>query len=272
MTHQIFTKAFNGKAKNVVIGMLHVPALPGCPKHKLPMPKIIDHVLREADVYAEQKIDSMIIENMHDVPYVKNTEMGPEITACMTAVASHLRQNFPELPLGVQMLTAANKEALAVAKAAGLNYIRGEGFVFSHVGDEGWIDSNAGPLLRYRKAIDAEDILVFTDIKKKHSSHAVTSDVSLSMTAKAAEFFLTDGVIVTGEETGSATDPTDFQSLLDAIDLPILIGSGVDDTNIHEYVGASAFIIGSHFKVNGCWSNPVCPERVKNFMSKLESY
>lgn len=65
-------------------------------------------------------------------------------------------------------LTGANKEALAVAKAAGANFIRAEGFVFSHVADEGWMDSCAGELLRYRKTIGAEDVMVFTDIKKKH--------------------------------------------------------------------------------------------------------
>lgn len=63
----------------------------------------------------------------------------------------------------------ANKEALAVAMASGAQFIRAEGFVFSHVADEGWMDSCAAELLRYRRAIGAEDILVFTDIKKKHS-------------------------------------------------------------------------------------------------------
>lgn len=59
-------------------------------------------------------------------------------------------------------------EALAIAKACNLNFVRTEGFVFSHIGDEGFTDANAGELLRYRKRIDAENVLVFTDIKKKH--------------------------------------------------------------------------------------------------------
>ena len=46
--------------------------------------------------------------------------------------------------------------------------MRAEGFVFSHVGDEGWMDSCAGDLLRYRRIIAADNVLVFTDIKKKH--------------------------------------------------------------------------------------------------------
>lgn len=52
--------------------------------------------------------------------------------------------------------------------ASNLQFVRCEGFVFSHVADEGIIDGSAGELLRYRKFIDAEDIQIFTDIKKKH--------------------------------------------------------------------------------------------------------
>jgi LmbE family N-acetylglucosaminyl deacetylase len=56
---------------------------------------------------------------------------------------------------------------------------------------------------RYRKALGADDVLVFCDIKKKHSAHSITSDVDIAETAKAAEFFGADGVIVTGTATGA---------------------------------------------------------------------
>ena len=65
-------------------------------------------------------------------------------------------------------MQGANKEALAVAHVSGANFIRAEGYVFSHVADEGWMDACAGELLRYRKSIGAENVLVFTDVKKKH--------------------------------------------------------------------------------------------------------
>lgn len=68
----------------------------------------------------------------------------------------------------MQILAGCNEEAIAVAKAAGFQFIRAEGFVFSHVADEGFIDASAGTLLRYRRQVDAEDVLVFADVKKKH--------------------------------------------------------------------------------------------------------
>lgn len=138
------------------------------------------------------------MENMHDVPYIQNEMIGPEVIASMTRIATEVKKIMSKTPCGIQVLASANCQALAIAKAADLQFIRVEGFVFSHIADEGFTDACAGRLLRYRKQIDSENILVFTDLKKKHSSHSITNDVSLLETVHAAEFFLTDGVILTG--------------------------------------------------------------------------
>ena len=136
---------------------------------------------------------------MHDVPYIQGSKMTPEIVSCLTRLTVEIRNIISkQMPLGIQVLACGNQQALAIAKATDCQFIRVEGFVFSHIGDEGFIDANAGTLLRYRKQIDAENVLIFTDLKKKHSSHAITQDVSLLETAQAAKFFLTDGIILTG--------------------------------------------------------------------------
>ncbi len=55
---------------------------------------------------------------MHDIPYT--LEVGPEVCASMTAVCAAVRSLYPSLPLGVQILSAANQSALAVALASGV--------------------------------------------------------------------------------------------------------------------------------------------------------
>lgn len=142
--------------------------------------------------------DAVLIENMHDVPYVQDHRLRPETIAAMTRLSTEVKRILPSIPCGIQVLASGNREALAIAKTSGLQFIRAEGFVFAHVADEGFTDACAGELLRYRRSIDAEDVLVLTDLKKKHSSHAITDDVSLLETVHAAEFFLSDGVILTG--------------------------------------------------------------------------
>ncbi|XP_046755414.1 uncharacterized protein LOC415758 isoform X8 [Gallus gallus] len=163
-----------GRLRAAVLGVVHVGALPGTPRSSLPLAQIIDQACQEAEAYKDAGVDGLIVENMHDRPYTLCP--GPEVTATMTAVGAAVRRLCPHLALGVQVLCAANQQATAVALAAGLDFIRVEGFVFSHVADEGIINACAGDLLRYRKLVGAENIQIFADIKKKHRGSTCCED------------------------------------------------------------------------------------------------
>lgn len=39
------------------------------------------------------------------------------------------------------------------------------------------------------------------------------------------------------------------------MDVPVLVGSGITVSNVHEYRGVDGFIIGSHFKKRGMYEN-----------------
>jgi membrane complex biogenesis BtpA family protein len=254
--------------KKTIIGVIHVDALPGTPKFSGSISNIITKAKAEAQIYQDAGIDAIAIENMHDVPYLKQ-KVGPEVTATMTAIGYEVK-NSTGLPCGIQILAGANKEALAVAQAANLDFVRVEGFVFAHVADEGLIDGCAGELLRYRRRIGTDKVLVFTDIKKKHSAHALTADVDIVETAHAAEFFLSDGVIVTGKATGVETDLEDLAQVKSAVNIPVLVGSGITADNVDRYLGvADALIVGSYFKKEGHWANGVEAHRVEVFMTKV---
>jgi len=254
--------------RKTIIGMIHVQALPGTPLHKMAIGNIIEQAVEEAKVYEQNDVDAIMLENMHDIPYL-NRNVGPEIVAAMTAVCVAVK-NAVDLPIGLQILAGANQAALAVALAADLNFIRAEAFVFSHVADEGWMDGCAGSLLRYRKQIGAEQIQIFTDIKKKHSSHAITGDLTIAEQSHAAEFFLSEGIIVTGVSTGEPVLKKELLRVREKVALPLLIGSGITIDNIKEYWKlADAFIVGSYFKQMGNWKNPVDGNRVEHFMQVI---
>jgi len=191
--------------------------------------------------------------------------------AAMAVIAREVRHES-RLPLGVQILAAANREALAVAMASGAAFIRAEAFVFAHVADEGLLEAGAGELLRYRRAIGAESVRVFADIKKKHSAHAITADVSLVETARAAEFFLADGVIVTGSATGQAADPGEVAATSQTVAIPTIVGSGITPENLTRYASADGFIVGSALKHDGLWSNPLDPARVEAMARAFEQW
>jgi membrane complex biogenesis BtpA family protein len=248
-----------------IIGMIHVGALPGTPHQRLPVAEIVAQAQAEARLYREAGLRSLMIENMHDVPYLRGG-VGPEIVAAMTMVAQALRAEHDGL-LGLQILAAADTEAVAVAHAAGLNFIRAECFSFAHIGDEGIMESNAAKLLRYRRAIGAANVQVWADIKKKHSSHSWTADLSIGDVAEAAEFMGADAIIVTGASTGKAPSVADVQGAKHRAKIPVLVGSGVASENAAEFLAAAdGAIIGSHFKRDGRWSEAVDPARVRAFL------
>ncbi|CAN5844351.1 BtpA/SgcQ family protein [soil metagenome] len=238
--------------------MVHVRALPGSPNARLPVAEIARIAAAEAGVLAAAGFDALLIENMHDAPYVLGPH-APVTVAALTAVALAVRAAAPHLPLGVQVLAAGNLEALAVAQAAGCDFIRCENFVFAHVADEGIMPTaEAGRLLRERRRLGGERIAVFADIQKKHAAHALTADVPIAEHAHAAEFFGADGVIVTGVATGRAASVEDLQRVKAASALPLIVGSGVDERSIGGLLQiADAVIVGSALKVGGRWSGEI---------------
>jgi len=261
-----------------VIGVIHVGALPGTPRNTQSMAELVTAARREAKLYLESGVDGIAIENMHDVPYLRG-EVGPEIVAAMTAMAIEVKSEVigevngevkgeSGFPVGIQILAGANLEAMAVAHAAGLDFIRAEGYAYAHVADEGLIQASAAKLLRYRRMIGAERVQVWADVKKKHSAHAITADVSLGATAETVEFMGADCVIVTGSVTGKPPRPADVKEAKAHCRVPVILGSGISEDNITEFFNeADGFIVGSSFKVDGHWSNTIDPSRVARFMT-----
>lgn len=278
-----FDSKSRAAASPKLVGMVHVQALPGTPGSpgggSDGLGRIARLAAQEAQIYADAGFDAIIVENMHDRPYVHagiNGHHGPEIVSAMTRCVIAVQDAIGmTMPLGVQVLSGGNREAIAIALASydGTRFIRCENFVFSHVADEGLLaHAEAGVLLRYRKMIGADHVQVYCDIKKKHASHALTADLSLTECAEAAEFFGADGLIVTGTATGKPTSPGDVKEVRAASALPLLVGSGVTPDSAKELLdaGADALIVGSWVKRGGQWSNPVDPKRCRELRKAVK--
>ncbi len=150
-----------------LIGMVHLAALPGSPHASLRVERIARAAAAEAKVLEDAGFDAVLVENMHDLPYLRR-RVGPEVVAAMTACTLCVRAAV-SVPVGVQVLAGANAEALSVAHACGGSFIRAEGFQLAAVADEGLLEeADAGPLLRLRRTIGAERVMVAADILKKH--------------------------------------------------------------------------------------------------------
>jgi len=250
------------RPERTLIGMVHAMAFPGTPYAGADPEYIAAQAAREAQILVEAGFDTVIIENMHDRPYVHGGRLGPEIVAGMTRVGLEVASAV-DATIGVQILSGGTVQALAVAQAIGGAFIRCENFVYAHVADEGLLpEAEAGRLLRERSRLGAQRVAVYADIKKKHASHAITADIGIEDAAHAAAFFGADGLVVTGAWTARPADPADADRARRAGGLPVLVGSGVTAENVNELLDAAdGVIVGSSIKIDGQWENPVDPAR-----------
>ena len=249
--------------------MIAVPPLPGSPLYEGKPQLIINKVLSDLIIYQKAGVKCVVLENSHDLPYIK-PPLPREAVDLMEKIAKKVRQRFDGF-LGLQLLEAANETALEIAAKAQFNFIRVEGYVFAHIGGAGLIEGCAGKLLRKRKALKAEKVKIFADIKKKHCSHALTGDLDITDEAKQAEFFLVDGLIITGPRTGEAPDLKELKRVRGITRLPIFLGSGMTPENIAAYYPhADGFIVGSTFRRDGDFMKELEPKRLKTFLNQLK--
>ena len=251
------------KALAAMIGLL---PLPGSPGYRGDDAAIVHRALDDLDAYRQAGADCVLLENSHDLPYIK-PPLDEGAVDLVEHIAHEVRDRF-EGPIGLQLLEAANETALDIAERADLDFVRVEGYVFAHVGGAGIIEGCAGSLLRRRRTLGCDHIRVLGDVKKKHCSHALTADLDITDVVRQAEFFHVDGVVVTGDRTGASPDPGDVEAVRDAASGPVWIGSGMTPENITTFAPiADGFIVGSTLRENGAFLGELDTERLARFVA-----
>jgi uncharacterized protein len=250
-----------------VIGMLHIPALPGSPRNALGLDAIADRVLADAEALNAGGIDGLMIENFGDVPFYPN-HVPPHTVAFMTRLALEVKRRF-NLPLGINVLRNDGRAALAVAMAAGARFIRVNVYTGARLTDQGVIHGTAHEILRYRKLLGC-DVKVYADVDVKHSAplavRKLEDDVADIVSRGCA-----DAVIVTGSATGSPTSVEDLQVAKEAAaPAPVIAASGVDLQNAAAILKvADGLIVGTSFKRDNVTTNPVDINRARAFMEAV---
>lgn len=253
-----------------IIGMVHVPPLPGAPAYEgEDMEEIIDFALRDARLLVENGVDGLIVENMWDLPYYAAERVPPWEIAALAVVTREVVKEF-DVPVGVNIVHDGYLGEISIAKAAGAKFIR----VCIHAGMQVWdtgdLDrGHPADLLRIRKMLYAEDVKLFADVTKKHA--VMFPGIDIRTHAEWTDFYMADALIVTGTMTGKPPTVEDVKAVKETVpERPVLIGSGSNPDNIKEFLKyADGAIVGTYFKINGITQNPVDPERVKRFMEAV---
>lgn len=249
--------------------MIHLPALPGSPDHRLTLEEIRAWMLADAQALAEGGVHGWIIENIGDAPFYPD-RVPAHTVAFLTVLGHELRQRYP-LPLGVNVLRNDGESALAVAAAIGAQFIRVNVYTGARLTDQGIIQAAPHRIARYRKLLGSE-VGIFADVAVKHSASLATRDLAdevedTILRAKA------DAVIVSGAGTGKKTDIDVLRRVKEAAGChPVFVGSGADVSNVAALLMvADGVIAGTSLKRDAVTGNPVETARVREFLARARA-
>jgi membrane complex biogenesis BtpA family protein len=243
--------------------MVHLHALPGSPRYAGSLQQVIDAALDDARALADGGIDAIMIENYGDVPFRRSGVEAHTIAAMATIIAEIRRMTSK--PLGVNVLRNDAIAAIGIAAVCGGAMIRVNVHTGAMLTDQGIIEGEARRTLDYRTMLGA-DVRILADINVKHAMPLAPFPIE-EAAADAVERGLADALIVTGSRTGAAADRDELRRARSAVDVPVLLGSGVSDATVADLLReADGAIVGSWLKKYGDVSLPVDRERVERLM------
>jgi len=232
--------------KKPIIGVVHLPALPGSPHHSKNLNDISKFAITDARSLQEGGCDGIIIENYWDQPFLE--KIAVETVASLTKIACDIKRNV-SLPIGINALRNDPYAGLAIAHAIGGKFIRVNVFIGAAVVGAGIVQGCAAELLRYRNKLRS-NVKIFADISVKHAIPLVRIPIEREA-REAAYRGKADGLIVTSQETGSPPQLEIVQRVKNAVtDVGILVGSGITPKNVEELLEvADGAIVGTSLKL-----------------------
>jgi membrane complex biogenesis BtpA family protein len=253
-----------------IVGMVHLWPLPGAPGYLgRGLGPILEQAQRDAEALQQGGVDGLIVENMWDLPYYVGSDVQLESITAQAVAASRIAE-MADVPVGANVIHNGWQAELAIAVAAGLDFVRICILTGSRLWDTGDLDHGcAADLLRRRKELGAEQIKLFADVDKKHSVPFPGLDLETHI--EWTEFYRADALIVSGRMTGSAPPLEKVRRAKEVANRPVLMGSGTTAENIASFLQyADGAIVGSSLKVDAVAENPVDVTRVRRYVEAVK--
>lgn len=246
-----------------IIGMVHLQALPGRPRHNRAagMRPVVETVARDLAALQDAGVDGLLFCNEADLPY--QLGVGPEAAAAMAAVIGEVRPEISR-PFGVDLVWDP-VASLAVARATGASFVR-EVFTGVYESDLGLMRPDFGSVCAYRAAIGADSVALLANITPEFASPP--GQRTLCARARSAVHLGVDAVLISGPITGTPTDTGQLAAAKAAVpEAPVLANTGVTAQTVHEILAvADGAIVGTDLKRGGVTWNAVDPARAARLM------
>jgi uncharacterized protein len=253
----------------LLVGVVHLLALPGAPRHAGGMEPVLERARRDAAALAGGGADALLVENFGDAPFFAG-RVPAETVAAMALALAAVCAAAPGLPVGVNVLRNDARSALGLCAGGGASFLRINVHTGAAVTDQGLIEGRAAETLRERARL-APAALILADVHVKHAQPLGGGDLC-EAAAEAFERGLADALIVTGQRTGSPPDPADLARVRARLpQAPLLVGSGLTAENAALLLrSADGAIVGTALKEGGRVDAPVDRERVALLRRRLD--
>lgn len=244
-----------------LVGMVHLGALPGSPRFRGDLKRVIELAIEDAVALRDGGVDAIMIENFFDAPFHKSSVPAVTVAAMTRAVLS-IREAVG-IPLGVNVLRNDACAALSIAHVCGASFVRCNIYIGAAVTDQGIIEGAAREVVALRAQLGA-DVEIWADVGVKHASQLGHTPIA-QQAVDAVERGLADALIVTGASTGAETSIDRLREVKSACPrVPVYIGSGLTTDNASSLLlVADGAIVGSSLKREGIIDAPVDSDRVR---------
>jgi membrane complex biogenesis BtpA family protein len=249
----------------MLVGVIHLPALPGSPNNTLTAAACARGAAVDAAVLADAGFDAIIVENFGDTPFFASKV--PAVTvAAMTVCAVAVRSAAPALALGINVLRNDAEAALSIAACTGATFVRVNVHTGARVTDQGIVQGEAATTLRLRRAIAGEPIAIWADVDVKHSSTLGAARPLVQEVEDLTKRGMADVVLVTGEGTGKGVDMEKLKAVKGVSGRPVLVASGVTLASLGVVAGSSdGVVVGSALRRGGIAGGAIDPHLAEQF-------
>jgi membrane complex biogenesis BtpA family protein len=246
-----------------LIGMIHLPAMPGSPRHDgASVREIETRAIEEALLLHRAGFDAAMVQNTGNGPGRKDADVAE--VAQMAAIGRAIR-DATELPLGVNILKNGVASAFGLASAFGAAFVRIKVYVGAIIGSEGIVEGAAHEALSERRRLGLDHVPILADIADRTSRQIAETPVA-ELASWAVLHGNAEALVVTGRSLVDTCRMLD--ELRDArLGVPVIVGGGAAPDNVGELLGrADGVIVGTALKDEPAFDAAISERRAAEFV------
>lgn len=230
-------------SSKTLIGMIHLPPLPGYPAHP-GMDAVIKKACMDIDVLQKSGYDAALVENDCDQPH--KIIVDEAIKQTFKQIMPILMRSV-KIPVGMEIIYDM-VATVDVAMRVGAPFVRLDVFVDNVETRWGKIPAQAGKIKKLIQKNKSDGPLLLTDIHVKHAH--MLDNKTIVQSAKEAVEEGSHCIIVTGPLTGIPPSIEDCMSVKNVVgDIPVIAGSGIQYQNAPLLLkNIDGAIVGSSIK------------------------